>query len=167
MSDPAWRLGGVVVPWAVRVIVASARTAVGIVFVYAGSMKILDPRGFAVAVHNYRILPEALVNLTAVVLPWVELAAGACLALGVWIPGAALLVSLLLSIFTAALGFDLWRGLDVACGCFGAAGAEGRITWWYLLRDVSLLAAALAVLALDDGRCTVVSLFLKRGGKRR
>jgi len=132
-------------------LLAAARIALGAMFLYAGITKIADPAGFSQAVYNYHLLPAWLVNTTAILLPWVEVVAGTCLVLGLWIPGGALIVSGLLLTFTLALGFNLSRGLDIACGCFSTSATAGKITWWYLLRDSSLLAAGLLVLSWDQG----------------
>jgi hypothetical protein len=45
------------------------RLVVGGAFVLAGALKVADPARFAGDVGNYRILPHALVNLTAILLP--------------------------------------------------------------------------------------------------
>jgi uncharacterized membrane protein YphA (DoxX/SURF4 family) len=141
------------------------RIALGGVFCFSGIIKIADPAGFALAVYNYHILPAGLVNITAILLPWVELVAGACLVLGLWMPGGALIVSGLLFVFLTALGFNLARGLDIACGCFDLSAEAEKITWWYLLRDGSLLVAALAVLFFDQGRLSFAAVF--QGLRRR
>jgi uncharacterized membrane protein YphA (DoxX/SURF4 family) len=133
-------------------ILSVVRVVLGALFLYAGAIKIIDPAAFALAVYNYHILPAWLVNMTAILLPWVEVVAGVCLVFGLWIPGGALIVSALLFVFTIALGFNLSRGLDIACGCFSTAATAEKITWWYLLRDSSLLAAMLLVLFTDHGR---------------
>ena len=129
----------------------------GAMFIYAGIPKIADPAGFSLAVYNYHILPPWLVNLTAIILPWVEVIAGTCLVLGLWIPGGALIISGLLFVFFIALGFNLSRGLDIACGCFSTSPGMERITWWYLLRDGSLFIAALAVFFSDRGKCSLAA----------
>jgi len=136
----------------VQVILSAARVVLGALFFYAGAIKIVDPAAFALAVYNYHILPAWLVNMTAIILPWVEVGAGICLVLGLWIPGGALIVSTLLLVFTVALGFNLSRGLDIACGCFSTSATAEKITWWYLLRDSSLMAASFMVLFGDQGR---------------
>ena len=64
-----------------------ARLFLGGVFIYASVDKILHPDDFAHAVYNYQILPNGLINLTALVLPWLELLLGICLLTGVWLPG--------------------------------------------------------------------------------
>jgi uncharacterized membrane protein YphA (DoxX/SURF4 family) len=102
--------------------------------------------------------------MTAIILPWVEVVAGTCLVLGLWTPGGALIVSTLLLVFTVALGFNLSRGLDSACGCFSTSPVAEKITWWYLLRDSSLLAAGLLVMFADQGRYSLQrSLFGQPG----
>ncbi|HSN54730.1 MAG TPA: MauE/DoxX family redox-associated membrane protein, partial [Candidatus Sulfomarinibacteraceae bacterium] len=53
-----------------------ARWYLGVLFVGACLHKIADPRAFAVDIATYDILPLGLVNLAAITLPFVELAAG-------------------------------------------------------------------------------------------
>lgn len=113
------------------------RLILGGVFVYASVDKIIHPAAFAEAVYNYQILPDALINLTAIVLPWLELILGAFLILGLWLPGAALLCNLLLITFFGALVFNLARGLDIHCGCFSTSqeGTSNLCMCLYLIRD--------------------------------
>jgi len=119
-----------------------ARIVLGVIFVYAGYDKILHPGAFAEAVFNYQLLPDFLINLTAVVLPWLEVTLGAFLLIGVWIPGAATLSTLLLTIFMAAMLFNYARGLDISCGCFSTSASEGSMTLWTILRDAVFLLPA-------------------------
>lgn len=123
------------------------RFVLGAVFLYAGVTKGWDPSAFAVAVDNYRILPQTFVPVVAVVLPWIEVVCGLLLLTGRWLPGAVLVVMALLSIFLVALGSALWRGLDIACGCFSTAPEAGAINTYYFLRDFFLLAMSAYVFA--------------------
>ncbi len=118
--------------------VLAVRIFLGGVFVYASIDKILHPADFAEAVFNYQILPDILINPAALILPWTELAIGISLIFGVWIHGAIFLANLLLSVFLAALTFNLARGLNVHCGCFSAKGeiTEGATLVWTILRDI-------------------------------
>jgi len=59
-----------------------ARLFLGRVFIYASVDKIFHPDDIARAVYNYQILPDGLINLTALVLPWLELLLGICLLTG-------------------------------------------------------------------------------------
>ena len=111
------------------------------IFIYASIDKIAYPAAFAKNIYNYQILPDALINLTALLLPWLELFLGLCLLTGIWLPGAVLAVNGLLLLFLIAFVSNLARGLDVNCGCFGAGGlGPSMSTGGYLLRDALFLA---------------------------
>jgi uncharacterized membrane protein YphA (DoxX/SURF4 family) len=119
----------------------AARLIMAGIFIYASIDKIAHPAAFAKDVYNYQILPDALINMTALVLPWLELLLGVCLLAGIWLPGAVITVNGLLIVFLASLIFNLARGLDVNCGCFSTGSDAPAISaGWYLLRDVGFLA---------------------------
>jgi cobalt-zinc-cadmium efflux system protein len=124
-----------------------SRLILGGVFVYASFDKILHPHEFAEVVYNYQILPDALVNLTAILLPWLELCAGVFLILGLFLRGALFTCNMLLAVFLVALAFNLARGLDIDCGCFSSSvgPSTGGSMILYLLRDAFLLAMGLSV----------------------
>mgnify|MGYP006304953327 CR=1 FL=1 len=120
----------------------AARLFMGGVFLYASYDKILKPAAFAEAVYNYQILPDAAVNLTALVLPWFELVIGACLIAGVWLPGATVISTGLMTVFIASLIYNQMRGLDIHCGCFSTETTEGPVGIWTVLRDAAFLAVS-------------------------
>jgi len=124
------------------------RLILGIIFVLASIDKIIHPAAFAKAVNNYQILPDALINLTAIILPWLELILGIFLILGIWLPGAVLLANLLLVSFFGALVFNLARGLDVQCGCFitSQEAISNLCMCWYVIRDGVFLLLGLYLL---------------------
>ncbi len=123
-----------------------ARRTLGLIFLAAAALKIWDPASFALAVDNYRLLPEFLVPATALVLPWLEVVCAILLLSRCGARAASLVLGVLLVVFMAALGQGLVRGLDVDCGCFGAAGAAGsRDMIVALVRDAALLALAVSV----------------------
>lgn len=117
----------------------AARIILGAIFLFACYDKLLHPQAFAEAVYNYQVLPDGLVNITAILLPWVELVLGLSLIINVWIPGAAVLGNLLLLAFFTALLFNLARGLDVSCGCFSTAPDEKGADYITVLRNLSFL----------------------------
>jgi uncharacterized membrane protein YphA (DoxX/SURF4 family) len=117
----------------------AARLCLGGIFIYASIDKILHPAAFAGAIYNYQILPDRLINLAAVFLPWLELSLGCCLIAGVWLPGATMIANALLITFTGALVFNLARGLDIHCGCFTTSTETGASNAWYVLRDMLFL----------------------------
>ena len=59
-------------------------------------------------------------------------------------PGAVLSVNGLLLVFSAALMFNITRGLDVNCGCFSTGSdIPAMFAGWYLLRDMLFFAVGL------------------------
>jgi uncharacterized membrane protein YphA (DoxX/SURF4 family) len=121
-----------------------SRFFLGVVFIYASSIKILNPDAFAEAVFNYQILPDNLVNLTAIILPWLELMVGFCLIIGWWIPGCVVIVNLLMIVFISAFIFNLMRGLDIHCGCFSSISETASA--WVVLRDIFFLVVSFFLL---------------------
>ena len=114
----------------------AARLILGGVFIFASADKIIHPAAFAEAVYNYQILPDTLINLTAMILPWLELILGIFLVLGLWLPGAALLINLLMVTFFGSLVFNLSRGLDIHCGCFSTSQESTSLCMClYVIRD--------------------------------
>jgi len=101
------------------------RLFLGALFIYAAVPKIMDPFAFAVDVYNYRLLPGFAVGLVAAALPWLELAAGCLLVLGVRVRAAAVIITCLLAVFTLAMLINTVRGIDVHCGCFTSDRAIG------------------------------------------
>ncbi|SYZ73517.1 DoxX family protein [Candidatus Zixiibacteriota bacterium] len=122
------------------------RLFVGVIFIYAAIDKVANPAQFARIVYNYHLLPTSLINLFAIVMPWVEIICGATLILGVFRPGGVLLANLLILSFIIALSVNLFRGVDIECGCFTVSSkAKGGIID-LLLRDAGLLILALYLL---------------------
>jgi len=119
-----------------------ARIMLGIVFVYASYDKILNPAAFAKIIYNYQILPDELINLSAIFLPWLELTIGSFLIIGVWLPGTVFISNILLIIFFSALMYNKSRGLDISCGCFSTSESVAPEATLYLLRDFSFVVIA-------------------------
>lgn len=128
------------------------RLYLGGVFVVAGYGKILEPFDFALSIATYQILPLTLVNLFAILLPWLELFTGVFLIVGLLTKENAFLVSLMMVMFTAALGIALSKGLQINCGCFASGEAAVEISYRTLLRDLTWLAMGLFIWKYDDGR---------------
>ena len=80
------------------------RLPLGVYFVMAGLMKLNTPEAFVVSVRKFGILPEPLATLYGILLPYVEIAAGALMALGFWTTLSAILTSLMLLSFVIAFG---------------------------------------------------------------
>ncbi len=135
------------------VLEAVLRWLLGLAFVYSSLHKIADPAQFARVVFGYGLFPQPLIHPIAVVVPFVELFAGAALLLGIWPRSAALIVETLLALFIAFLSINLARGLSFDCGCFSfgeATGADAVVL--FLVRDALFFLAGLQVLLFRGGR---------------
>ena len=82
-----------------------ARLLLGAIFIAASIDKIAHPAEFAKIVSNYQILPGHLINIVAIVLPWLEAILGLFILCGWCLPGATILANLLLLTFLGALCF--------------------------------------------------------------
>lgn len=131
-------------PW----LTVRVQIALGAIFVAAAIPKIVDPPSFAHMIYNYRILPGGLVNISAIILPWIEIAAGLALILGVWTRAARNLIVAMLVAFIIAIAFNLMRDNAIDCGCFDVSAAgkthDERIAdmRMVILRDVGMLLLA-------------------------
>ncbi|MBT3176858.1 MAG: DoxX family membrane protein [Desulfobacula sp.] len=123
------------------------RIILAIVFIYASIDKIVHPQSFAQAVFNHQILPEILINIIAIVLPWMELILGLCLLFNVWMNGVSVLTAVLMFIFMSAITFNLLRGLDVGCGCFSSSTDESMDSLT-LIRDMIFLCLSFSLVVL-------------------
>jgi len=129
--------------WCVRLVVAA-------VLIYAALQKIWLPLEFARLVREYHLIPEQLLNLVAVILPWLELVCGCCFITGIGLMGTAFLLSALNSVFVVAIIYRAWlimRATGVAffdlsfdCGCgFGVVYIPTKIVENLLLVVAGLL----------------------------
>jgi uncharacterized membrane protein YphA (DoxX/SURF4 family) len=106
-------------PWISTV----ARLALGAIFVAASIGKLGKVDETVRAVRAYRILPESLVHPVAYALPYLEIAVGVLLIVGLGTRVVAILAGVMLLLFIAAVISAGARGLKIDCGCFGGGGA--------------------------------------------
>jgi uncharacterized membrane protein YphA (DoxX/SURF4 family) len=100
------------------------RWVLGAIFIYAGGTKLLEPEIFAVLIQAYGIVPEGLLMPVAIGLPLLEVIAGIGLLFD--IRGSLAWIAALLVLFVMVLGYGIWMGLDVDCGCFGPEDPEAK-----------------------------------------
>lgn len=148
------------------------RWTLGILFIYAGGAKLLDPVVFAVLIEAYGIVPQVLLMPAAIVLPLLEVIAGIGLLLD--IRGSLAVIAGLLLLFMAILVYGIWMGLDVDCGCFGPEDPESEAFHGLrlsLYRDLFMMAGVIFIYGWrrntairPAGVMTIVNQLL---GKRR
>ncbi|MBN2092363.1 DoxX family membrane protein [candidate division KSB1 bacterium] len=137
------------------------RCIIGFTFIYAGIEKIMNPGEFAVAIKNYRILPDVLVNLLAIILPWIELLAGLAIFTGLYHRGGNLIVLTLLIIFTMAISINLFRGVDISCGCKTPWQTTDSVSILKLLEEFILILLSLQILFHSTSTFCLENILLK------
>ncbi|MEW2381338.1 MauE/DoxX family redox-associated membrane protein [Micromonospora sp. NPDC047707] len=129
-------------PW----VGVAARLGLAAVWLLAGASKVGDLAGSGRAVNAYQIFPYDVATVIGAALPFVELALGVLLLLGLATRLSAGVSVALLVVFVAGIVSAWSRGLAIDCGCFGSGGqlAEGQAPSYLpeILRDLGFLALA-------------------------
>jgi putative oxidoreductase len=95
------------------------RLLLGVLMLWAAVSKLANPTDFLGSIYAYQLpLPRPLMQITAVVLPWVELLCGLLLVAGLWLESALVAVTGLMVVFVLATGLAWMRGLEIGCGCY-------------------------------------------------
>ena len=120
------------------------RLLLGAMWVWASLDKIQDPAQFSRDIANYHVIPFGLENLSAIVVPWLELLIGMGLIAGVMVNGAALVSSGLMLLFIVLISQAILRGFNIECGC---GLKEGQLVGWdKILENIVFLGASYLVL---------------------
>lgn len=130
-----------------RWLALALRIVLGAIFIYAAYLKLHESwRLFAMDIDAYGVLPSngIWLELVARTLPWLEAALGVWLITGIWLRGSATLAAAMMMGFIGLMTWARLKGLNINCGCFGTGE---KISWITMLRDGSLLAAALLLAA--------------------
>ena len=113
------------------------RMPLGAYFILAGLMKLKSVHVFIETVKAYGMLPENASILVGVLVPYLEVAAGILLLLGLWTTLAAFVASILLASYIYAVGFLVGEGKEL------------------FNKDLILLAAAISLLFTGPGRGSI------------
>ena len=133
---PGWKRV-LISPWPYRFV----RLVLGMVFVWAGSLKLANVEGFAEIISTYELVPETLLPVVAIGLPALEIFAGLGLVLDM--RGSLGAIFGLLALFIFVLWFGILKDLDIDCGCFSPADrAEHTTLRQAMYRDFVMMAGA-------------------------
>ncbi len=139
----------------------ACRLFFGSVFIYASLDKIAHPDQFARIVFNYHLVPGSLINLMALILPMTEFIAGAFLILGIFYRGARAYLMILMGIFTIAIAINVFRGVNIECGCFTVSSRAKSAGLMLVLRDSLYAIPGLIVLLSRSRRWMLDNLWLR------
>jgi hypothetical protein len=120
---------------------------IALLFATAGAHKLRDLTRFAEAFAAYRVLPRALAQRLAWLIPSLELGVAASLSWGPSRRMAAVAAIAVLIAYASGLGINLLRGRrDLDCGCVTARDRRA-IAAWMVWRNL-ILAAVLGITVL-------------------
>lgn len=122
-------------------------------FLYSGGEKVFV-RGlerFLQDVANYRMVGAPWDVMVAYGVPWLEIIAGACLMLQVLKRGALVVITGLVLVFSAAVGWAWAHHLKIACGC---RGGDEPIHYWGKTVEFAVYFAVLGFLFFVEFRQT-------------
>ncbi|WP_348650514.1 DoxX family protein [Catellatospora sp. KI3] len=129
-------------PWVSLVV----RLALAGVFLTAGLLKVGDLAASGRAVNAYQILPYDAAMIFGAAQPFVEIALGLLLLVGLATRLAGWISAVMMVAFIAGISSAWARGLNIDCGCFSKGGVlPPGVTPNYvpeLLRDAAFLAMA-------------------------
>jgi len=139
------------------------RLVLGGVLLAAGGLKVGKPTESANATAAFKILPTELAHLVGYALPWVEVAVGLLLIIGIMVRYSAIFSGLLMIVFAAAIASVWARGMLIDCGCFGGGGEidpslKAQVHRTYLteiIRDVGLALMGLYLYFFPYGKFSV------------
>lgn len=132
--------------------------SLGFVFVVASIGKIIDPQQFAKDVYSYVLLPNAVVPLFAAIVPWIEFFAGLLLMFDIMPKSNSLIICGLLVAFIFAIAIDVYRGIEISCGCFDFLFPEEKIGATTIIRDIILLIVGLIILFFDHNEIKIYGI---------
>lgn len=99
-----------------------ARFGLAAVWLWSGTVKLLNPLDSHQAIAAYELLPNSFIAPLAVALPALELILGLMLLLGVFVRWAAAASAIIMAGFIIGVASAWARGLSIDCGCFGGGG---------------------------------------------
>jgi len=137
-----------------------ARLILGFFLIAAGVSKIPEPELFAIEIGNYKIMPELIVNLSAMILPWFELLCGMMLIFGLRLKAGSLAAGAMMFVFIIAVGSAMARGLDINCGCYSKMKAQ-PVGWTKIIENTGLFLLSVLIFFSKNLKLTLENFIIK------
>ncbi len=132
-------------------VVNVCRLLLAFTFLFSGTVKLIDPRGFQYKIEDYAVefgvidmLPAFTPICLAVVLAMVEFVLGIYLLFGIRRKATAVLTFIFMLIYTPLTLYIAVTNVVLDCGCFGDAWV--LTNWQTFWKNIILLVAAVVVL---------------------
>jgi len=141
-----------------------ARLGLATVFLVAGGTKVGDLAASGRAVNAYDLMPYDVAKIVGAAQPFLEIALGLLLLIGLAVRLSAGIGAVLLVIFIAGIASAWARGLQIDCGCFSKGGelGAGKVPTygWEILRDLGFLVLAGILLVKPRTRFSLDGLLM-------
>jgi uncharacterized membrane protein YphA (DoxX/SURF4 family) len=138
------------------------RVLLGFLFVISSITKIQEPAKFMDSIEAYGIIPKLFVHPMAMIVPWLQIAAGLLFIFDIYSQSAALIISGLLAAYTIAIAQAFARGLSMECGCFDMIPwMEDKVGWSAIIRDLIFLGMSGSVFLFDKNTVNIYGLIKK------
>jgi uncharacterized membrane protein YphA (DoxX/SURF4 family) len=92
------------------------RIVLGVIFIYSGTVKLIDPYTFSDTINAYGILPFLLVYPAAITISIIEIIAGFGVIFN--LQYSLELITLMMIMFIGVLIYGIMTDLKIDCGCF-------------------------------------------------
>lgn len=142
------------------------RLFIGLLFLFSAVSKINIPDEFANEIANYNIMPNFLINLFAIVMPWIELCCSVFIILGLRLKSSSAVLIILISIFNLAILIAMAQGLNINCGCHTKMMAE-QVGLTKLFENVLLLLIAIYIYFSKGLKFTIEHYIVRNSLKER
>ena len=142
------------------IITLTAQLILGAIFIYASLDKIINPVAFVQIIESYQILLLSVVNVFAILLPWLELICGLLLLSGIWLRASATLISGILVMFIVAMGLVVARGLDIDCGCFESVGGTEKVGRLRIIEDLGFLILSIWIIRFPNSIFSIEAILV-------
>jgi len=110
------------------------RIILGLVLIFSGITKIIDPSKAVNLMLDFKVIPEALILIIVSILPVLEILIGVLLVAGMYPKLASIFALVLFSGFFLISIYGTLIGLSSDCGCFGSV-IKSRIGWGMVVRN--------------------------------
>jgi uncharacterized membrane protein YphA (DoxX/SURF4 family) len=141
------------------------RLGLAAVWLVSGAIKASDLNQTYIAVQAYDLVPDGVASVLAGALPFLELALGVLLLVGLGTRLVAIVSVVVLVAFIGAVAQSWARGLTIDCGCFGGGGqvAPGQTQYpQEIARDIGFLVLAAWLIARPRGLASLDEWLTRR-----
>ena len=111
----------------------------GMLFIYAAIDKIIYPAKFAEVIYHYKLLPLELLNICAIIIPWIEIGIGILLVFDIWVDVGSFFLMALTFVFIILIFSAMMRGLNIECGCFSLNSQNSYVGWKRIVEDIFMI----------------------------